>query len=92
MDNWIVDIKTIDEDIFMQYTGKNFRYRRFNLSLLCRYHNITIKVPEIPEYTTEDSIRRTLANLERVRYANIKRIKYMPKIAHYSELIEPTKP
>ena len=93
VDNWIIDFKTLHDDIFKKYTETNLGYLRFNLTLLRHIRgNVTIKVPEIPGYTTEESIKITIANLERFRLTNIKRIKYIPKIARYSELIEPTKP
>lgn len=59
IDQWIIDIKDSHQDIYHKYTGKNgdIVYANVeNLSKKVGRDKLVIRIPEIPEYNTEEDV------------------------------------
>lgn len=59
IDNWIVDIKDMNHDIYQQYTGKRSHVQQSLscLQLLNLTDKVTAKVTLISDYNTEDEVK-----------------------------------
>ena len=66
VDNYIIDIKTLDSDIYKRYTGKEVATVIDNLNYLIaqgKADRITVRTPLIPHYNTPDDVTRTTQQL-----------------------------
>lgn len=66
VDYWIVDIKDMNPDIYRAYTGKDNARVKENLCILAeegRAGDVTVRVPLIPEFNTEEDCRRSVDEL-----------------------------
>lgn len=64
VDEFIVDIKDMDETVYESYTGQSQTPLRDNLQLLAASvpaEQVLIRVPRIPSYNTEQNIQASLA-------------------------------
>lgn len=74
IDEFIVDIKTMDEPIYQQYTGKSSSLVLRNLQYLldyCGSERVLIRIPEIPQYTSvhdQERYHRQLQELGVTRF------------------------
>jgi len=65
VDSWIIDIKDMDSDIYLQYTGRDNSRVLSNLRLIAdagRQNDCIIRLPLIPDYNT-DTDREKSRNL-----------------------------
>ena len=69
VDSWIIDIKDMDVDIYLQYTGKDNSRVLSNLRLIAeadRQKDCIIRQPLIPDYNTDadrEESRKALTSL-----------------------------
>ena len=67
IDRYIVDIKDMNPDIYYQYTGKENQAMMYNLQFLLdhgRANDITIRIPLIPNYNTEEYRKSSMQQLK----------------------------
>ena len=66
---WIVDIKDMNPDIYRAYTGMDNALVKENLRVLAeagRCGDVTVRVPLIPGYNTEEDCRRSIEELRAI--------------------------
>lgn len=69
IDEYIVDIKDMNADIYKKYTGKNQELMIQNLNLLVKYgkkEQLHVRIPRIPDYNTEADIQNSVERLHRM--------------------------
>ena len=69
IDEYIVDIKDMNPEIYKKYTGKNQELMLHNLKLLIKSgkkDQLHIRIPHIPEYNTEADVRSSVEQLRRM--------------------------
>lgn len=79
IDEWIVDIKDMNTEIYKQYTGKSNRTVLRNLKLLLQNvptEKIWIRVPLIPGYNNADDVKKSAALLKKMGFARIEEFEY----------------
>ncbi len=81
VDQWIVDIKEMDARIYERYTGRHCENIR---NLTCLKENadnckVTIKVPLIPGYNTDEDVRKSMDEIQRLGFTDIVRYNYIIK-------------
>lgn len=67
VDRYIIDIKDMNPDIYQRYTGKSNEAVLCNLHLLTdsgRRDSITVRIPIIPGYNTEEDRTKSVHQLE----------------------------
>ena len=67
VDRFIVDIKSVDEEIYSAYTGGDNGQVLENLEFLLGkvpQVRLTVRVPYIPDYTDDEAVVRTVERLE----------------------------
>ena len=79
VDEWIVDIKSMNADIYYRYTGKNSAVHQHLecAKRLLPLDKVTIKVPHIPDFTTEEDVRESIRELGEMGFANIVECDYV---------------
>ena len=73
IDHFYIDCKDTDPDIYHRYTGQDNRRMLDNLPLLLEIvgpERITVRIPLIPEFNTEDDQKRSQALLARMGVEN----------------------
>lgn len=87
VDDWIVDIKDLNPDIYRQYTGKDQPTTLFsNLKYLATpgiQDKVTVKVPLIPEYNETSDTLHNIEQLRKLGFHNIKTIEYLKQPNNY---------
>ena len=74
IDVFIVDIKSMDENIYRAYTGKNLNLAKGNLQSLLDLvggERIIVRVPIIPEYADQHSQKQSADKLYRLGFSNL---------------------
>lgn len=79
---WIIDIKDINPEIYKAYSSVSNERVIDNLKWIASEHpellsGITIRLPHIPNYNTDDDINKSQALLETLGYTNFDRFEYM---------------
>ena len=72
--HYIIDIKDADERIYEAYTGKSNRLVWENLHWLAKHADpvqVTISVPLIPEFTSEEDIKRSVIKIKELGFSQI---------------------
>lgn len=91
IDNWIVDIKDIDNEIYRCYTGKDNDLTIQNLILLTNrgVKNIKIRVPYIKNFNDKESISKSISYLKSIGLSDIEQFDYkIPKeLRYFSEYV-----
>lgn len=73
IDEWIIDIKDINSEIYVRYTGQNNKKVVENISLLTeKYHilgenpkeHILFRIPIIPDFNTQEDVDKSLSKLK----------------------------
>ena len=67
VDQFIVDIKSMDADIYRAYTGGDNRQVLDNLVFLLSKvptEAVLVRVPQIPDYTTDEDVEETVRRLK----------------------------
>lgn len=79
MDLFIIDIKTLDADIYHKYTGGSLNLVLSNLINLKQYVNtdkIIVRVPQIPSFTNKNDQEATINELRQLGFKNIDCFEY----------------
>ena len=79
---WIIDIKDVNPDIYKAYSGISNERVIDNLKWIATEHsnllsNITIRLPHIPNYNTDDDRNKSQAFLETLGYTRFDRFEYI---------------
>lgn len=83
IDQWIVDIKDLNNEIYQAYTGKSNTQVIENLKLLIGYKRnhkeckIKVRVPNIPGYNNETDIEKSIETLNAMGLTNIEKFEYI---------------
>ena len=78
VDQWIVDIKDMNPEIYRAYTGKDNAQVIINLRhLLGSKAKITVRVPLIPSFNTEADVEHSIAILQKMGVRDIDRFTYI---------------
>lgn len=78
IDEYIIDIKDINPEIYRAYTGQDNNQVLENLTFLLQHknvENIFVRVPRIPKFNTDEDIEKTV---EYLRQIGVKRIEVFP--------------
>ena len=75
VDEWIVDIKDMNPEVYERYTGSDNCRVLNNLKLL-HGKNVRVRVPLIPGYNTEADNEQSEAQLRNAGFQNIERFIY----------------
>lgn len=83
VDEWIIDIKDMNREIYKRYTGmpnedvvKNIEYLVANINV----DSITIRIPLIPNYNSEEKIMESKRILERMGLKKIDIFEYVESV------------
>ena len=80
VNHWIVDIKDMNPAIYKAYTGKDNTTVIQNLRYLMDHKaEVTVRVPLIPEFNTEEDVERSIDVLQRMGITDIDRFTYITK-------------
>ena len=79
---WIIDIKDINSEIYKAYSGISNERVIDNLRWIASEHpellsSITLRLPHIPNYNTDDDRNKSQAFLETLGYTKFDRFEYM---------------
>ena len=79
IDYWIIDIKTLDSDIYKNYTEGNIDQMLENLNLLAKEvpHKCKIRVPIIPNYKDNDIANKEAEQIKNLGFNNIEVFNYI---------------
>lgn len=83
VDNWIVDVKSMNSSVYQKYTGEisgmSQHLRSFE-SLVEDKNKVTIKVPVIPNFNEDNDLDKDIEMIrERYGFLNVIKIKYIVK-------------
>ena len=78
---WIIDIKDMNPEIYKAYSGISNEHVIDNLRWIASEHpdllaSISIRLPHIPDYNTDDDRNKSQALLETLGYTNFDRFEY----------------
>lgn len=87
VDEWIVDIKSMNADIYYRYTGKNSAVHQHLecAKRLLPLDKVTIKVPHIPDFTTEEDVRESIRELGEMGFVNIVECDYVKLVTRITK-------
>ena len=87
VDEWIVDIKSMNADIYYRYTGKNSAVHQHLecAKRLLPLDKVTIKVPHIPDFTTEEDVRESIKELRELGFVNIVECEYVKRVTRITK-------
>ena len=87
VDEWIVDIKSMNADIYYRYTGKNSAVHQHLecAKRLLPADKVTIKVPHIPDFTIEEDVRESIRELGEMGFANIVEFDYVKQVTRITK-------
>ena len=79
---WIIDIKDMNPEIYKAYSGISNEHVIDNLRWIASEHpellsSITLRLPHIPNYNTDDDRNKSQAFLETLGYTKFDRFEYM---------------
>ena len=83
IDHWFIDIKDMDPDIYLRYTGRDNARVRCNLKLLADAglaDRCTIRIPLIPDYNSDEDRDRSIKELEAMGFSVFDRFEYSTRI------------
>ncbi len=79
LDEWIIDVKDIDETVYEAYTGASNRYMKDNLVKLAKFvepSKLRVRVPRIPNFNNEENVQKSVQWIKDV-------VKVNPEIFDY---------
>lgn len=82
IDEFIIDCKDSDPDIYRAYTGKENKVMMENLELLLRHvpsERILLRLPLIPEFNNEESRERSAVRFSKMGITRFDRFSYIIK-------------
>ena len=77
---WIIDVKSLNPEIYQRYTKCRIDKLVDNLGLLTKagiQDRCKVRVPRIPEYTTDEDIIMTVKELQDMGFDNIEQFDYI---------------
>ncbi|MCI9073764.1 MAG: radical SAM protein [Lachnospiraceae bacterium] len=80
VDEFIVDIKDLDQKVYASYTGQPQAPLEENLQRLAAYlppEKVRIRIPRIPGYNTEENIQKSLEKLRLLRFTRLEIFHYI---------------
>ena len=80
LDGYIVDIKDLDPAIYKSYTGIDNALVLSNLEWILQYGDscrVTVRVPHIPNFNTDQDVAKSKERLEAMGVANIDEFNYI---------------
>ena len=80
LDGYIVDIKDMNPEIYKAYTGKDNTLVLSNLEWLLKSgdpNRIMVRVPHIPEFNTDEDVKRSKEQLATMGIKNIDEFQYI---------------
>lgn len=78
IDEYIVDIKDMNDDIYSAYTGKSPALVKRALEHFSQFaERVTVRVPRIPDYNTEEDTDRSVSTLREYGFDNFDRFIYV---------------
>lgn len=78
VDEYIVDIKDMNEVIYTAYTGKSSALMNAALAHLSQFaERVTVRVPKIPDFNTEEDTDRSVSTLREYGFDNFDRFIYV---------------
>lgn len=80
VDSMIIDVKTLEDDIYEKYTGKSIHKMRRNLEYICEcglQYKCKIRIPNIPGYTSRFNIETTEHLIRKMGFDNIDMFDYV---------------
>lgn len=80
LDGYIVDIKDMNPEIYLAYTGKELDLAQKNLEWILQYNDaerVMVRVPHIPEYNTEEDVAKTVERLREMGVEKIDEFEYI---------------
>lgn len=82
VDEWIVDIKSMDSGIYERYTGVSSAVRQHleYAKMLMPPDKVTVKVPNIPDFTTEEDVRASVEELRGMGFTHIVECDYVKHV------------
>ena len=86
VNNYIVDIKDINNEIYINYTGKTNRLPIINLKWLIeqgKTEHIPVRVPLIPDFNSEKDTENTILALKKLGIKEIETFIYQLKHKNY---------
>ena len=91
MDEWIIDIKDMDAEVYESYTGMNNRNVRSNLLRLkgkVPKAKLHIRIPRIPEYNDDNKVKQSVKKIKDLLGVEPEVFDYIktPEIKRYSWL------
>lgn len=86
IDKWIVDVKEMNIAIYKDYTG-HMSHIHQSLACLRKLHlmdKVTIKVPLIPDFNSEEDVESSINELRKFGFKDVEPIRYIKRLAKYS--------
>ena len=80
VDYWIIDVKSLDPEIFEKYTEVPSIHLSRSLEVLRNIvdsEKVTIKIPLIPKFNSENDVKQSFIRMKDNGFRNIKRVKYI---------------
>ena len=80
VNTYIVDIKDLNPDIYLEYTSKDIGLLKENLQWLTAHvakEDIFVRVPSIPNHNTPENIEYSVEELKKLGLVNIERFDYI---------------
>jgi len=80
LDGYIVDIKDMNPEIYLAYTGKELDLALKNLEWILQYNDaerVMVRVPHIPEYNTEEDVAKSVERLREMGVEKIDEFEYI---------------
>ena len=80
IDHYFIDVKDMNPEIYHRYTSKSNRRVIGNLRWLAEHvdtNKVTIRLPHIPDYNTEQNIKCSQQQLEEMGFTDFDRFQYI---------------
>ena len=80
VDEIIIDIKSLNTDIYRRYTDRDNTKLVDNLNIIAEkeyQHKCLIRIPNIPEYTTKEDIDNSIRLIKQLGFTNIDTFDYV---------------
>ena len=80
LDGYIIDIKDMNPDNYQAYTGKDNTLVISNLEWILQHgdlNRITVRVPHIPDFNTDDDVARSMEKLKAMGVKNFDEFHYI---------------
>lgn len=82
IDDYIIDIKDMNPQIYETYTGKSNEHVLENLKILLEnkpVENLLVRVPLIPDYNTKEDVEKSVSCLKSMGVTQIEEFNYIVK-------------